>query len=88
MTLLANMYFLLTDSASQIVYVPYEEAYEEGFEDMQRRVPDITKAHEMVGFQPTMALDEIICDVAKSMGKIYRPARSPRASRARAKAAA
>ena len=47
-------------SSSKIRYVPYDEAYEEGFEDMQRRVPDTTRARELVGFEPTVGLDEII----------------------------
>ena len=47
-------------SSSKIRYVPYDEAYEEGFEDMQRRVPDTTRARELVGFTPTVGLDEIL----------------------------
>jgi UDP-glucose 4-epimerase len=47
-------------STSKIRYVPYDEAYEEGFEDMQRRVPDTTRARELVGFTPQVALDEIL----------------------------
>jgi UDP-glucose 4-epimerase len=50
----------LTRSESEIVLVPYDEAYEEGFEDMPRRVPDITKVGELVGFRPEMKLDGII----------------------------
>jgi UDP-glucose 4-epimerase len=42
------------------VFVPYDEAYEEGFEDMPRRVPDITKVSELVGFRPAMSLDGIL----------------------------
>jgi UDP-glucose 4-epimerase len=40
--------------------VPYDEAYEEGFEDMPRRIPDITKIKELVGFHPQMSLDGIL----------------------------
>jgi UDP-glucose 4-epimerase len=40
--------------------VPYSVAYEEGFEDMERRVPDTTRALNAVGFKPTATLDEII----------------------------
>jgi UDP-glucose 4-epimerase len=47
-------------SSSKIRYVPYDEAYEEGFEDMQRRVPDTTRARELVGFAPKVALDDIL----------------------------
>jgi UDP-glucose 4-epimerase len=50
----------LTDSKSEIVFVPYDEAYEEGFEDMPRRVPDITKVHNLVGFEPKERLDGIL----------------------------
>jgi UDP-glucose 4-epimerase len=53
----------LTQSESEIVLVPYDEAYEEGFEDMPRRVPDVTKVHALVGFQPKMALDGILQSV-------------------------
>jgi UDP-glucose 4-epimerase len=51
---------LLTQSDSEIVFVPYDEAYEEGFEDMPRRVPDISKVSELVGFRPQMTLDGIL----------------------------
>jgi UDP-glucose 4-epimerase len=47
-------------STSKIRYVPYDEAYEEGFEDMQRRVPDTARARELVGFSPQVGLDEIL----------------------------
>lgn len=49
-----------TGSSSRIVYVPYDQAYEEGFEDMERRMPDTTKAHNLIGFRPTANLDEIL----------------------------
>jgi UDP-glucose 4-epimerase len=50
----------LTQSDSDIVFVPYDEAYEEGFEDMPRRVPDISKVSGLVGFRPEMNLDGIL----------------------------
>ena len=50
----------LTDSNSEIVFVPYDEAYEEGFEDMPRRVPDTSKINKLVGFKPEMTLDGIL----------------------------
>jgi UDP-glucose 4-epimerase len=50
----------LTQSESEIVFVPYDEAYEEGFEDMPRRIPDISKIYNLVGFQPQMKLDGIL----------------------------
>ena len=57
---LAEMVIELAGSDSKIRFVTYEEAYEEGFEDMQRRVPDITRARNLVGFEPRIKLDEII----------------------------
>ena len=50
----------LTNSKSEIVFVPYDEAYEEGFEDMPRRVPDISKVRGLVGFEPRERLDGIL----------------------------
>ncbi|HUP15150.1 MAG TPA: GDP-mannose 4,6-dehydratase [Acidimicrobiia bacterium] len=62
---LANRVIGLTGSDSKIRYVPYDEAYEEGFEDMPRRVPDITRARNLIGFEPRQSLDDIILEVAK-----------------------
>jgi UDP-glucose 4-epimerase len=53
----------LTHSDSEIVFVPYDEAYEEGFEDMPRRVPDTSKINQLVGFRPQMGLDGILQSV-------------------------
>ena len=53
----------LTGSDSEIVTVPYDEAYEEGFEDMPRRVPDISKISALTGFRPTVTLDQILQSV-------------------------
>jgi UDP-glucose 4-epimerase len=50
-------------SASAIVTVPYEDAYEEGFEDMHRRVPDTAKVHAAIGWTATRSLDDILRDV-------------------------
>jgi UDP-glucose 4-epimerase len=50
----------LTGDRSRIVMVPYDQAYEEGFEDMPRRVPDTTKVRELTGWTPTVGLDEIL----------------------------
>jgi len=55
-----------TKSQSKIKYIPYTDAYPAGFEDMQRRVPDITKIKNSIGWQPTYTLDSIIDSVAKS----------------------
>jgi UDP-glucose 4-epimerase len=57
----------LTGSTSPIHLIPYSEAYEEGFEDMPRRVPDIQKVRELVGYEPKLALDEIIGTVIDHM---------------------
>lgn len=50
----------LTESDSEIVLVPYELAYEEGFEDMFRRVPDLTRIQRLIGYNPKINLDEIL----------------------------
>jgi UDP-glucose 4-epimerase len=57
---LAEIVKSLTGSASPIEFVPYDKAYEEGFEDMPRRVPDLTKVHQLVGYEPKVQLNEII----------------------------
>ena len=65
---LAERVKALTNSASEINFMPYDEAYEEGFEDMPRRVPDITKIGALVGFRPTMTLDGILKSVIEYQG--------------------
>jgi UDP-glucose 4-epimerase len=50
-------------STSEIVHIPYDEAYAEGFEDMPKRVPSVDKLERMVGFRPSTSLDTIIGDV-------------------------
>jgi UDP-glucose 4-epimerase len=49
-----------TGSKSEIVLIPYDQAYEAGFEDMPRRVPDLTKINKAIGYIPRVGLDEII----------------------------
>ena len=49
-----------TGSKSEIVTIPYDQAYEAGFEDMPRRVPDLAKIHNAIGYTPKVQLDEII----------------------------
>jgi UDP-glucose 4-epimerase len=61
---LADKAIQLTGSTSEIQFVPYAEAYGDGFEDMQRRVPSLDKARQLIGYQPTRSLDDIINDVA------------------------
>ncbi len=58
-----------TNSKSTITYTPYSQAYKVGYEDMQRRVPDISKIKSSVGWSPTKALDNIIDDVVNEMTK-------------------
>ncbi len=62
---LAEKAIAMTDSRSEIRYIPYEEAYGEGFEDMRRRVPSLEKAKRLLGYQPTRTLEQIINDVAE-----------------------
>ena len=62
---LAEKAIAQTNSKSEIKYIPYEEAYGEGFEDMRRRVPSLEKAKRLIGYQPTRTLEQIINDVAK-----------------------
>jgi UDP-glucose 4-epimerase len=57
---LAEKVKTLTGSTSEIVMVPYEKAYEAGFEDMPRRVPDIQRIQALVGYTPTVELDETL----------------------------
>ena len=58
-----------TESKSEIVYVPYSDAYGDGFEDMERRVPNIDLIKELVGWQPKRNLTTIISDIAAEMRK-------------------
>ena len=59
----------LTGSRSPIRLVPYDEAYEAGFEDMPRRVPDITRIKDLIGFEPRVALDDIVQRVIDYMSQ-------------------
>jgi len=60
---LASMVKEMTGSKSEIVHVPYDKAYEEGFEDMQRRVPSLAKIKETIGYTPKVDLQGIIQSV-------------------------
>src|SRR5688572_7752802 len=57
---LAGLIKKATGSLSTIVTIPYDQAYEAGFEDMPRRVPDLGKLHDLIGYEPKVALREII----------------------------
>ena len=58
-----------TNSKSEIVYVPYEEAYGDGFEDMERRVPNIELIKSLVGWEPKRDLSTMISDIADFLQK-------------------
>ncbi len=53
----------MTRSASPIQYIPYDQAYEAGFEDMQRRVPDTSKVKNLVGFRTTHDTRQVVQSV-------------------------
>lgn len=65
---LAKLVKAITKTNSEIVHIPYDEAYEEGFEDMRRRVPDISRIQKLTGYKPTYDVKEII----KSVVEFYR----------------
>jgi UDP-glucose 4-epimerase len=60
---LADLVIDLVGSASGVRFVPYDEAYEPGFEDMERRLPDIAKITSLTGWEPTRSLNDILDDV-------------------------
>lgn len=60
---LAEIVKSLTGSSSPIEFIPYDQAYEKGFEDMPRRVPDLTKVRQLIGYEPKVQLNEIITKV-------------------------
>jgi UDP-glucose 4-epimerase len=66
---LAHQIIEETKSKSKIVYVPYEEAYGNGFEDMERRVPNIDLINQLVGWKPKRDLSTIISDISNEMKK-------------------
>jgi UDP-glucose 4-epimerase len=61
---LAEQVLSVTGSKSEITYTPYTDAYPAGFEDIQRRVPDISKVKKAIGWAPTKDLKQIISDIA------------------------
>jgi UDP-glucose 4-epimerase len=61
---LAKKVIEITGSKSSIEKIAYEKAYPEGFEDMQRRVPDVSKIKQVLGWEPKINLDQIIKDIA------------------------
>ncbi|MBI2879994.1 MAG: GDP-mannose 4,6-dehydratase [Candidatus Tectomicrobia bacterium] len=75
----------MTGSPSEIIFIPYEDAYGQGFEDMRRRVPDLTKVRNLIGFEPQVPLDQILQSIIdyfrglpeKERGGTAGPSRSP-----------
>ena len=67
---LAEKIIEITNSKSKIVYIAYEDAYQDGFEDMERRVPNIDRIKQLTGWAPTRSLDTIIRDVAHHLSTI------------------
>src|SRR5438552_6513731 len=57
---LAQLVKTMTGSASPIVFVPYDEAYQKGFEDMRRRMPDISRISALIGYKPRVSLREML----------------------------
>ena len=66
---LAELVIERTKSSSIIEQIPYEKAYEKGFEDMRRRMPDTERIHSLTGWQPAYSLEQIIDDVSRSLSK-------------------
>jgi len=66
---LAEKVLQVTDSGSEIVHLPYERAYESGFEDMRRRVPDLSKIKNAIGYTPKVSLDEMLHRIAEDIRK-------------------
>jgi UDP-glucose 4-epimerase len=73
---LAKKIIEMTKSKSTLTYVPYEKAYPLGFEDMERRIPDLFKIKSLIGFQPKVELEEILKMVIdhkkQKLGDLYK----------------
>ncbi len=65
MNQLASKIKAITGSSSEIAHIPYEQAYEAGFEDMRVRIPDVSRVTNLIGFKITRDIDQIIRDVAE-----------------------
>ena len=66
---LARRVIAVTNSTSDIMYVPYEQAHYAGYQDVERRVPDCSRARKQVGFSPARTLDDIIHDIVDHQSK-------------------
>jgi len=64
---LANKIIKLTGSSSEISRVPYEKAYKSGFEDLQRRIPDISKIKRSLNWSPILSIEQVVTDVANNL---------------------
>jgi UDP-glucose 4-epimerase len=64
---LASLVISLLDSQSTISFLPYDQAYAVGFEDMERRVPDTSRLRKITGWEPTKSIEEIIVDLSHSL---------------------
>ena len=60
---LAYMVKALTHSPSEVTFISYDRAYEEGFEDMRRRIPDLRRIHDLVGYEPSLDLKNILNEI-------------------------
>ncbi len=74
---LARIVIDMTGSDSKVVHIPYDEAYEEGFEDMDRRVPDITRIRTLIGWEPAFTLEQTIADVVDHERRDWRAVLEP-----------
>lgn len=70
---LADRIIEVTNSRSQKAFIPYTEAYTKGFDDISRRVPDISKIQRLINFNPSLSLDAIITQVATHLKSELRP---------------
>ncbi len=68
----------MTGSGSKIVFVPYGKAYEEGFEDVRRRVPDISKLAKLIGYRPRVSLEETLESIIAGAARPFAGARGRR----------
>jgi UDP-glucose 4-epimerase len=68
---LAELIVEKTNSTSKIHYIPYDEAYPPGFEDMQRRVPNISRVSSLIGYRPAKTLEDIIADVVEDQRRRF-----------------
>lgn len=71
---LAELVIAAAGSSSRIVHVPYDQAYEIGFEDVERRIPDTRKITALTGWRPTLGLDRMVADVIESERRVMRAA--------------